>query len=164
MEEYKIILDCPKYSVSNYGNIKNNKNSKILKPISNCNGYYKIILSNKGKIKQYKIHRLVALYFLDNPNKKLLVDHIDGNPLNNNVDNLRWATNSQNCWNSKLRNDNKSGIKGVYKIKNKWRATITCNKLMYYLGLFDKLEEAQKARIDKAIELFGEFINQSEQF
>lgn len=59
-------------------------------------GYWRISLWNKGKGKHFFIHRLVAMAFIPNPNHYDLVNHIDGNKLNNNVENLEWCNLSQN--------------------------------------------------------------------
>ena len=62
-----------------------------------------------GKRKSAKIHRLVAEAFIPNPENKECVDHIDKVRNNNNVNNLRWATKSENCMNKKIQSNNKSG-------------------------------------------------------
>lgn len=64
-------------------------------------GYERIQLCKNGKMKEFKIHRLVALHYLPKIEGKNDVDHIDGNKLNNNVNNLRWTTHSENCNNFK---------------------------------------------------------------
>lgn len=71
---------------------------KILKPTEH-NGkqpYFYVSLSNGGKIRKYLVHRLVAEAFIPNPLCKEQVNHIDGNPQNNSVENLEWCTNSEN--------------------------------------------------------------------
>lgn len=90
-----------------------------------------------------------------------LVDHIDGNGLNNTRDNLRLATNSQNLFNRGKSVNNKSGYKGVSKIKNreKWIAQIAINGRNMNLGSFDTPELAYAAYCEKAKELYGEFAN-----
>ncbi|ELC8411524.1 NUMOD4 domain-containing protein [Clostridium perfringens] len=97
------------YQVSNYGRIKSLlgwngkryvKRTKILAPSSqqlNINYCRSVVkLSKNGERKDYKVHRLVAKAFLDNPNNYDVVNHKDGNPLNNNVENLEWCTQKQN--------------------------------------------------------------------
>ena len=61
------------------------------------NGYYKIHLRHK----MYNVHRLVAETFIPNPDNKPLIDHIDRNPSNNNISNLRWVTHQENMNNMK---------------------------------------------------------------
>jgi len=64
-------------------------------------GKYRFILLRKnGKVGKFSIHRLVAQAFIPNPENKLQIDHIDGDKLNNKVDNLRWVTGKENVHNS----------------------------------------------------------------
>lgn len=87
-----------KYSISNYGRLKNKTTNHIYK-LTNKNGdYFLIILKNfDGKVKTIRIHRLVAMAFIPNPNNYPCVNHIDGNKQNNNVNNLEWCTHSHNA-------------------------------------------------------------------
>jgi len=68
----------------------------ILKPYDNGNGYKQVSLLKNQKRKVYYIHRLVAEYFLSNPNNLPEINHIDGNKQNNCVDNLEWCTRVEN--------------------------------------------------------------------
>lgn len=97
-----------------------------------------------------QIHR----YIMNAPDN-MLVDHKDGNPLNNRRSNLRLANHQQNMWNSKGR----VGLKGVTlrKDTNRWSASITKDGVSYILGCFATEEEAGRAYDAKAKELFGEF-------
>ena len=127
METFKNITDYETYSVSNIGRVMNNKTGRILKPCLSHDGCLRIDLRKIGeKKKHYKVHRLVATEFIENPDDKLCVDHIDGDRQNNDVSNLRWATYSENCQNSKISTKNTSGSKGVSfnKQMNKWSAQI----------------------------------------
>ena len=84
------------YQISNTGKVK--RNNKILK-FSIAKGYEHICLYKNNKYKPFSVHRLVAEAFIPNPENKPQIDHIDGNPLNNKVDNLRWATAKENIAN-----------------------------------------------------------------
>lgn len=89
----------------------------------------------------------------------LQIDHIDGNPLNNQKKNLRICSGTQNQRNRKRMHNNKSGFKGVSLCKNtkKWRATIKTDDQLKYLGLFNTPEEAHDAYKQAAIKFHGEF-------
>lgn len=85
-----------RYFISSNGQIKN-KYGKILKPWIR-NGYYTIGLMVNKKRTNYYVHRLVAEYFLSNPDKQRnFVNHLDGDKLNNNVSNLEWCTRQENA-------------------------------------------------------------------
>ncbi len=161
MEEFKAIENYD-YSISNHGNVKNNKSGRILKAMSNKKGYYLIDLSKNGKSNKILVHRLVANAFIPNPENKPQVDHIDNNKTNNNVNNLRWCTNDENQFNKCISKANKTGVKGITNENDNWRSQITHNKKKYHLGYFENIEDAAKARQIKAKELFGEFTNKVE--
>lgn len=84
------------YFVSKCGKIFSEKTKKILKHKIDKDGYCVYVFSNNGVRKDISGHRLVAETFLDNPENKPTVNHIDGNKSNNNVSNLEWATYSEN--------------------------------------------------------------------
>jgi hypothetical protein len=87
------------------------------------------------------------------------VDHIDGDGLNNQLSNLRPATNAENMWNRGRTRKNSSGYKGVYAAKEDglWRAVIRCNGKQHHLGYFDSAEEAAAAYDQAAVQLHGQF-------
>jgi hypothetical protein len=95
---WKIITTHPCYEVSDAGEVRNSKTGRILKPGNDC-GYHQVNLCINGIKTSIKIHRLVALYHLENPENKSQIDHIDRNKINNNVTNLRWVTNGENLQN-----------------------------------------------------------------
>ena len=84
------------FQISNLGRVKNTKTGHIKMNQKTKDGYLQIRLTNKNKSYTYRIHRLVALAFIDNPYKKKEVNHIDGNKENNNVNNLEWSSRSEN--------------------------------------------------------------------
>ena len=105
------------------------------------------------------VHRTVYERTHGKKPKGFQIDHINGNILDNRIENLRLATYAENQWNAKTRVDNTSGIKGVcwHKLHKKWMAQIKSNGTRNYLGLFEDKEEAAKAVRKKRIELHGEF-------
>ena len=107
--------------------------------------------------RQIMMHRLVFLYHHGYTPE--IVDHIDGDILNNRIENLRPATRSQNNINARTRNDNKSGQKGVRwrEDQQKWQAGITVNKKKHHLGYFTAFEDAKNAYLIAAQQLHGEF-------
>jgi len=96
------------YEVSNLGRVRNTKTGNILtNSFSRSNNYFKVTLTVNGKPKPIEVHRLVAETFKPKrTNNKLVVDHIDGNKLNNVESNLEWITQSQNLAKSKRVNKN----------------------------------------------------------
>lgn len=89
------------------------------------------------------------------------IDHIDRNPANNRIENLRAVTRAQNQWNSCLRIDNTSGIKNVcwYAPTQKWAAQIRVNGKRKRLGYFNDVLSATKAIAAAQAELHGVFAN-----
>lgn len=82
------------YEVSSLGRIRSKRGVKS--PYENRWGYLQITLYKDGKPYPKKLHRIVAEAFLDNPSNKREVNHIDGDKLNNTLDNLEWVTSSEN--------------------------------------------------------------------
>lgn len=111
VEEWKDVVGYEgSYEVSNYGRVRTHKHKttytsrhgirhwkqRILKEKSKTNRDVRISLWKNGKRKDYLAHRLVAEAFIPNPENKPTVNHIDGNPKNNYVQNLEWATYGEN--------------------------------------------------------------------
>lgn len=102
MEEWKDIKGYDGlYQVSNLGRVKSlgndkSRKEKILKAETTKGGYLRVNLYKKMKGKHMLIHRMVADAFIPNPENKPYIDHIDGNPFNNSIDNLRWCTHKEN--------------------------------------------------------------------
>ena len=158
-ELFKRIDGYDNYLVSNFGNVKNSKTNRILKPNPHPEGYKQVNLYKNGIKKPFLIHRLVGLAFLENPDNKQMIDHIDNNPANNNIKNLRWATSKNNSANRGKPTNNTTGFKGVCfdKHAKKYKANIMINGKKKHLGLFKSTEDASQAYEAKAKEIHGEF-------
>ena len=92
----KEITGYPNYIINDNGEVYNKTTKRHLIGSINEGGYRYYRLSSNGKKKMFYAHRLVAEHFIDNPNDLPVVNHKDGNKLNNNIDNLEWTTYSQN--------------------------------------------------------------------
>lgn len=109
-----------KYQVSNMGRVKNAQTQHILKPSYSGKKYLQQNFKINGKIKQFKIHRLVAHMFVENPDpkEKICVNHINEDTFDNRAENLEWVTYMEN-------NHHKDRIQRIKKAreKNPWHHT-----------------------------------------
>lgn len=107
--------------------------------------------------KLHKEHRLI--WFYHHGEWPMYIDHIDGDPLNNKIENLRVVTEQQNSFNSRGHADSYSGYKGVSYNKRigKYFSRISVSGKVEYLGSFDCPAEAHEAYCDRAKQLHGEF-------
>ena len=93
----KTIKSAPNYQINENGEIFNIKRQKIVKSYVDQLGYYQITLRVNKKAKHFRVHRLMAeAYLYNEDNLDLFVNHIDGNKLNNNLNNLELCTNQEN--------------------------------------------------------------------
>jgi len=161
MEEYKYeeIIGYENYLIYENGQVFSKKNKRFLKPRVDRYGYLSIQISKNNQRKNVRIHRLIALYFIPNPENKRCVDHIDGNKANNSISNLRWASDSENCKNGKKRSHNTSGEKNVYWTEQtgKWAVSFSVNGKLKHFGYFDNFEEAVMTATRIRQELYGEY-------
>ena len=101
-----------------------------------------------------KMHRVL----LGVESRDVIVDHINGNPLDNRRNNLRLCNVTENARNHGLNRNNTSGIAGVSKTAcGKWRARITVNGKEIQLGNYNTIEEAQTVRQEAEFKYYGEF-------
>ena len=160
-EVWRSISEYLNYQVSNIGRVRNSITGRILKPVTNTNGYYFVCLCSNGKRTTRNIHRLVGQEFLPPPENddQTLIDHIDRDRFNNCITNLRFVTRSQNCMNRTKQSNSTSAYKGVsWHIRdNKWRASIKKDYVNIHLGNYTTEEEAARAYNRRALELFGEY-------
>ena len=156
-ERWKSVNGYANYEISSCGRVRNATTERILKPSDNT--YQTVNLSKNKKSKTHYVHRLVAEAFLENPEEKRCVDHIDGNRTNNNCENLRYATHSENSMNQRIQTNTSSRYKGVCldKRRNKWMARINTISETVFLGYFANEREAGAAYNVAAVALHKNF-------
>ena len=166
-EIWKDISNLP-YQISNLGTIRRHPNAKYqhkgkthVKPYINNKGYLCVNLYKDSKVHKFQVHRLLAIHFIPNPKNLNEVNHIDGNPLNNSLNNLEWCTHSENikhAWDNNLfptnpanasvkRKNSTSKYKGVSwaKDRQRWYVGITVKGKRIGIGRFTDEIEAAKA-------------------
>jgi hypothetical protein len=156
--EWVEIKGYPNYTVSNFGQVFSKKYEKILKQDSNRQGYVRVRLTNDEGCKHKFVHRLVFENFGKDWDAKLSVDHIDNNPQNNCIENLRMATNQQQQFNRRVRKNSKLQMKCVeQRSTNCFRARIVIEGKRVLIGHYKTKEEARQAYETKAREIHGQF-------
>lgn len=139
--------------------ICNSWNSTYSGKVAGCldgKGYIKITLFDQG----YRAHRVAwALYYNEWPPADMEIDHIDADPLNNRISNLRLVTRSQNECNKRKRRNTKSSFKGVSwnSQKGKWMATAAINGKVRHVGFFATEIEAHECYKQVAAREYGEY-------
>ena len=141
----KLIPNFENYSITMSGKVINNITKKVKKPSDNHSGkgYLFVDLYCNGKRKRFYIHRLVAELYIPNPDNKPYVNHIDGNPKNNNCENLEWCTALENV-------EHASKVLGVMKAYLNHAENCKRKILVYkydndeFLGKFNSITECSK--------------------
>lgn len=152
-ELWKNIKNFSNYEISTFGNLRNKITNKHLNP-TNRSGYLGVTIQNDDKNrKSMKIHRLVALTFLPNPENKYTVNHIDHNKSNNNIDNLEWATTTEQ---NRHKRKTKKEVQRLISSRKVWRIDKDTNEL---LELFETIRDASKWIFDNNLTTVKEFNN-----
>lgn len=90
---------CKNYKIFPTGEIFSYSSNIFLKIGAKKNGYYHVNLSRENNSKRFYVHKLVAYYFVENPNQCKFISHLDGNKLNNDSKNLKWVNRTEICLN-----------------------------------------------------------------
>ena len=150
-----------KYMITSLGRVWSIvKQQFLLNQIRNT--YFIVHLKVKGIQKDFYIHRLIAIHFIENPkpNEYNMIDHINHHRTDNRISNLRWCNSSQNNSNKQKRKNTTSKFKGIWfdKSDNKYQSYININKVRKFLGRHKTEEEAANAYnqyiIDNKLEEF----------
>lgn len=129
-------IDKLNYEVSNMGVIRNIVTHKILKQRpTKTSPYMYVTPYSEGKHWVLSVHRIVAQAFIPNPENKKQVNHIDGNKLNNSVNNLEWVTAKENIAHAHntglLKKHNNQFYKGKFGFEHNKGIPIQCNGVIY---------------------------------
>ncbi len=141
------------YLIYEDGRVFSKKSNKFMKTPPNGDGYCMVGLFKDGKRKTFKIHRLIALHYIPNPNNYECVDHKDRNRQNNSIDNLRWVTNQMNCQNRGVSKNNKLGISNIYPTKYGYG---------FLKAINGKIHHKRFKTLEDAIKYKEEYLNQLE--
>jgi len=106
------------YEISSTGLVRNKISGLLLIACINSRGYLNLTLCQDSYRKTIRIHRVLGILFVDNPENYPIVDHKDGCKTNNSLRNLRWVTESQSGHNRKKQSNNTSGYKNIYSHYN----------------------------------------------
>ena len=156
-EQWVTVKDYENYQVSNLGNVRNCKTGRILKP-STVWGYLTVCLHENRKQKTCRVHKLVAIAFIPNPNNLRCINHKDENKLNNCVNNLEWCSieynNNYGTRNKRISETMKGiipwnkGKEGYWKGKH---LSDKHKKLLSEIKTGKKLSDEHKKRISEGL-------------
>ena len=127
MDDFVDIPGYPGYKINRKGECLG-QYGRLLKPGTNGKGYKQVSIYNDGEEKMLLVHRLVGFTFIPNPLELPTIDHIDNNPANNCVDNLRWMTQADQI----RRQDRNVNAKCYHRYKYGWRVHYTIEGNRHY--------------------------------
>ena len=138
------------YSINTNGQIYSHRRGIYLKPGINGSGYKIVTLCDKNKRKNKSIHRLLAQHFLENPNSLPEVNHIDGNKLNNNLNNLEWCSCSYNMKHS-YKNKISTNMGETHKLSKLTENNVLEIRKLYKNGQINQGELSKKYKVSRRV-------------
>jgi len=131
------------YSIDELGNVWSHKRQKYMTQYINDNGYYAVRLNKLPDMirKEKTIHRLLGLLYIDNPDNKPDIDHINRIRTDNRLENLRWATHQENMNNKSLYQNNRLNLQYIHQRENNTFRFKIERKGLQHSKTFDTLEE-----------------------
>ena len=135
VETFVEIEGFENYEVSNLGKVRNMKTGRILKPSLNHNGYLRLWLYENNKRKHLFFYLFIATTFIDNPEGKPCVNHIDENKLNNDLNNLEWCT---------VRENNVHGTRTKRIAEKRFKKVIQLDLNNNVLSEFESMKQAER--------------------
>jgi hypothetical protein len=152
MEElWKDIENFPLYEASTLGNIRNKRTKRILKPSINKIYKYISLFNNDNKRVNVSVHRIIAKTFIDNIDNKPTVNHKDHNPSNNNINNLEWATYTEQG------NHRRKPAKEIYEYTGTRPVWRICPKNSIKLERYNSIKAAAKWVFNNGLTKVKEF-------
>lgn len=146
---YVTIVEAPDYLINQKGTVRRIKDGYIIKPRFDKEGYSRVCLAVNKKNRMFRVHRLLALAFIPNPESKPCVNHKDGIKGNNDLSNLEWCTHKENFEHAK------SVLKvGIHAFTVD---QILLNKMQHLIDTLqdikkrDECSEALRVKIDRAL-------------
>ena len=141
-----------RYKINKNGDILSvlNNKQKILKPTIDSNGYMYLNLRNNGKTKLWRVHRLLAIMFIEKKENHEIVNHINGIKSDNRLENLEWVSLRENITHGFKLTEKTSKYSGVSFCKQtqKWKSCCCINGINKTLGRFKTEKEARDKKIN----------------
>lgn len=133
------------YAISKTATIINLKTNKIRTPSIGNHGYHSVDLYKNNQRKTFLVHRLMAETFLDNHESKKTVNHKDGNKINNTLDNLEWASYSENHKHSYTDLGRKAYMEGRFgRLNHNSKPVQMCSQDGRFIERFDSIMDAER--------------------